>query len=76
MFESIQHIHSGSGMSLARYTDGEVTGGVSFSSDDKATRVFSHIGPLEASLECVASHWVGYRGRYKARIEEQVQCYA
>lgn len=76
MFEAIQHITSGSGMSIARYSDGEVTGGVAFSSDEKATRVFSHIGPLEASLECVAAHWVGYRGRYKARIEEQVQSYA
>lgn len=76
MFESIHHSYTESGMSVALYLDGEVSGGVSFSSTEQATRVRSHIGPLEATRECLASHWAGYRGRYKARTEDEVQCYA
>lgn len=76
MFESIQHSFDGECISVALYLDGEVSGSVSFSSNEKATRVRSHIGPLEATRECVASHWCGFRNRYKARIEDEVQCYA
>lgn len=76
MFENIQNLFSDDCMTVAHYAAGEVSGSVSFMSTEKATRVRSHIGPLEATRECVASHWCGFRNRYKARIEDEVQCYA
>lgn len=76
MFESIQHSYDADGMTAARYVDGDVHGNVCFTSDAKATRVRSSIGPLEATRECLASHWCGYLNRYKTRTEDEVQCYA
>lgn len=76
MFESIRSFEGHSGMTIAVYGDGEVSGSVSFTSDEKATRVRSSIGPISSTRECLASHWCGFRNRYKARIEDEVQCYA
>lgn len=76
MFEAIQHSFNDDSMTVARYVSGDVHGSVCFTSDNTATRVRSSIGPVGATRECLASHWAGYRGRYKARIEDEVQCYA
>ena len=76
MFESIRSITGESGMAIAVFFDGDVYGSVCFTSDEKATRVRSCYGPIGSTRECLASHWAGYRGSYKARIEDEVQCYA
>ena len=76
MFESIRSFEGHSGMTIAVYGDGEVSGSVSFTSDEKATRVRSNIRTDGFTRECLASHWCGFRNRYKARIEDEVHCYA
>lgn len=76
MFEGIRSIKGESGMTIAVYTEGEVCGCVSFTSDEKATRVRSSISTPGASRECLASHWFGFRNRYKARIEDEAYCHA
>lgn len=76
MFEGIRSIEGDSGMTIAVYLDGDVYGNVSFTSNEKATRVRSSYGPIGSTRECLASHWCGFRNRYKARIEDEVHCYA
>ena len=76
MFEGIKHSFSSDGMTGASYTDGEVAGYVSFMTEPDRTGVMSAVGPEEAVRECSLSHWVGFRGRYRAAAREHVELYA
>lgn len=73
MFESVRHSYSSDGMTGASYSDGNVAGYVSFMSEPERTGVISAVGPEEAVLECSLSHWVGFRGRYRAAAREHVE---
>lgn len=76
MFESIKHHFSDGSLTSASYVDGDVQGYISFSSDPQRTGIISAVGVDDAMRECSLTHWVGYRGRYRAMVREAVAYYA
>ena len=77
MFEGIKHSSTRNGQTIASYTDGDVTGSVSFSSESDRTAIRSSIGPDVAVLECSWSHYYSsFLRRHKARTEEAVCDYS
>ena len=77
MFEGIKHSSTRNGQTIASYTDGDVTGSVSFSSESDRTAIRSSIGPDVAVRECSWSHYYSdILRRHKARAHEEVSNYA
>lgn len=77
MFEGIKHSSTRNGQTIASYTDGDVTGSVSFSSESDRTAIRSSIGPDVAVRECSWSHYYSsFLRRHKARAHEEVSNYA
>lgn len=77
MFEGIKHSSTRNGMTVASYTDGDVMGSVSFSSEPNRTAIRSSIGPDVAMRECTWSHYYsGILRRHKARAHEEISNYA
>ncbi|GJN50813.1 hypothetical protein [Pseudomonas tohonis] len=72
MFESILHISDDYGISSACYVDGDVIGQVTFGSDPRRIVIFSKIGPIESTRECLAI----YRGHGRPIVKDEINSYA
>lgn len=72
MFESIVHIGANYGMTSACYVDGDVIGEVIFGSEPPRVLIFSRVGLIDSTRECLTI----YRANGRPIVKDEVNSYA